>query len=187
MKTCSVDGCSQAHAAKGYCSFHYQRKRDGSEMLSPRAYRKPQASRECSVTGCQRRHLAKGYCKQHYRRKKDGKDLTAPLRFRNMSGAWYNNNGYLMVVKDGKAIRQHRFIMEQHLGRQLLSTENVHHKNTIRSDNSLHNLELWVRHQPTGGRLTDIYAYAERIIELYKDEIMLHRALEIDENTEDKQ
>lgn len=47
-----------------------------------------------------------------------------------------------LLYRDGKKVRAHRWIMEQHLGRKLLPTEHVHHINKNPLDNRIENLQV---------------------------------------------
>jgi hypothetical protein len=65
--------------------------------------------------------------------------LNSPIMFR--AGTSQPKN-YVVISIDGKRIREHRFIMEQHLGRKLTSNDHVHHINGNERDNRIENLQV---------------------------------------------
>lgn len=128
----------------------------------------------CDFDGCEKKRHARGLCQGHYSQRRLGKPLTPLLR---QGKKWPNAEGYILVRAHGHPnahadgrILEHRLVMATHLGRPLYDNEQIHHKNTIRHDNRLENLELWVGlpgTQPAGARPEDLLEWAREVIHRY--------------------
>ncbi len=96
-------------------------------------------------------------------RKKRGIPLDDPFVKRKAGEGNIDYQGYKTITKRGHPnqmdskgrIREHIFVMSEHIGRPLFKNESVHHKNGDRLDNRIENLELWDKGQPPGQRIED--------------------------------
>ena len=86
----------------------------------------------------------KKYCKENNRGKKSR--LWKGSRHRDKNGyilvRLYPEDFFFPMAGYGGRIREHRLIMAKHLGRCLHPWEIVHHKNGVKDDNRLENLQL---------------------------------------------
>lgn len=84
-------------------------------------------------------------------------------------------HGYIRLIVPGKNgqpsrdVLEHRYVMEQHLGRELFKGETVHHINGDRTFNDLSNLELFSSRHGPGQRVIDKVDFAIEILRLYPE------------------
>lgn len=159
MKTCSKCGYTKelsefyAYDTAGHlradcktCSIAVVRKSPSAKNERRRAHR----------VICPRCDGPKSHTAKHCR------ECAKVVRWENLK--WRTDrHGYVMKG----SVAQHRYVMEQYLGRKLYTGENVHHKNGKRDDNSINNLELWITSQPKGQRPDDLVQWANEILFKY--------------------
>jgi hypothetical protein len=131
--------------------------------------------KRCGIIFQDRRHgdrLGRIYC-SHQCRNMD-RPSTNGISAPGMRKFIQRRSGYvIMTGKRGEKILEHRFVYEQFLGRKLSDTETVHHKNGIRHDNRLENLELWNSNHGSGQRVSDLEDIWSGTIPAYQFDALL--------------
>ena len=152
---------------RGLCRAHYtQFGRGGEEALRPVGLRFIHRTEPCALCGkpvtrqpsqfkCKTVFCSHAHYTEFYRNKMDGRKSPAWKGGRLFSADGYitlnralfseNEQAKLAPMFTGPGsgiVREHRAVMALHLGRALLPTESVHHRNGDKTDNRIENLEL---------------------------------------------
>ena len=169
-RKCSALTCDREYYSRGFCIAHYARWKKWGDIREDVPIRTP-APTVCSVEDCERAGHCRGFCSAHYSRLRRTGSVREEESFRAYiptgagKGRSVNANGYVTVyVPPGTPGRlgngymlEHRYVMQEAIGRPLLKHETIHHKNGDRADNRLENLELRVG--PHGPGATEAHCH----------------------------
>lgn len=89
-----------------------------------------------------------------------------------------NNSKYPGSEKKANTTAEHLVVMARYLGRPIRPGETVHHRNGIKTDNKIKNLELWRSSHPSGQRVSDLVAWAKQLLGEYSPESLSSKTLE---------
>ena len=188
-ESCRVVGCEKLELVhvRGLCRAHYLRAYSWGGVAAMDALPegglsadlecfaiKHRPKRVCPVHDCT--NLARqGKCRSHAGkiRRPHGGDIA--LHGGVEWNRYIGDKGHISIYRkdsDGMPVRaaEHRYVMSQHIGRDLEPHETVHHLNGVRHDNRIENLELWSSRHPKGQRVQDKTAWAIEWLEKYSPE-----------------
>lgn len=173
QNSCTFPECLKPVRYTGLCRGHYEQRRKGREMSPLRTHVRREPGTLCGYRDCDREAKNSGLCHGHYGQQWRGEEMR-PLKIAGPWGEWrVSTKGYVRRRRTNPDTglrewqHQHRYVMEQYLGRDLLPHEEVHHLNGQRDDNRLENLELWSTSQPKGQRVEDKIEWARGLLEQY--------------------
>lgn len=120
------------------CAAAYKKKQN--TVIEKCDYCKREYEKQKCRVGKHKHNFCSNDCRRKYNK-------TSPPYKKN--GYWFEGGYKVIYIEGNKSIKEHIFIMETKIGRKLTKNEVVHHKNGIRDDNRIENLELMTRSNHT--------------------------------------
>src|SRR5262249_51731602 len=117
---CTVEGCERQSGQRGLCGTHYQRWRTGRDDWQAVIPERMKRDGACSVESCGEPIWGRGYCAMHYNRWHLNGDPGPAERLKAAAGSGSDDGrGYRVITVAGRRYLEHRYVMEDHLGRYL--------------------------------------------------------------------
>lgn len=153
---------------KGYSKYIYHACVDCNKLRWVQFVKNKSRSSRCK--SCTQRIKSKGKYGEKSHRWKGGryKDGEGYIRTHLYPGDFF----FPMIGTNKKYVLEHRLIMAKHLSRCLLPWEVVHHKNGIKDDNRIENLELLSLNSKHNTRLNQEIKRQDRLIQSLKKQII---------------
>lgn len=87
---------------------------------------------------------------------------------RRYGNGYINKGGYRLIRKEGRYVLEHRWIIEQEIGRRLQRHEHIHHLNGNRLDNRRENLQLIDGSLHSAHHATEIWKHPSHRAKLFR-------------------